>query len=617
MTTTNPDLESAKRKAVEALLRGTGSATDEAPGAATARVAEDASVDGARRTRRKRTRKRARPRHDALKHQHPDDADHASAIDTQAPDIIVDYVPEDVHVPEEYAGLAEAVRRFAGTENGGGDDGDADGDDDSKDTGQHTSAGNEESTAKQSPDTVRVDSTIDGAKQEAHDGENPSAELSARQRRKRTQMSVAQLKALAPRPDAVEQWDITARDPLLLAHLKSLPNSVSVPVNWRHKRKYLQGKRGMEKLPFKLPDYIEETGVSAVRDAESDANAAKTAKQKARERIRPKSTTGVDIDYSVFRDAFFKFQKKPRLSPHGDLYYELRERQVHHEDFRPGVLSENLRTALGMGPDDPPPWLVAMQRYGPPRSYPTLVIPGLNAPIPAGATFGYHRGGWGKPPVDVHGRPLYGDVFGQGLTGDRKDRRFDLTKEEKAMLWGELATSMFDDDDDNDNDVDNTRANEIDAKDATKDTPGEVDESRRDRHDGRSDDSYGQKDDMSKVVPSGLETPTTGIELRKGIAPGALYTVLEEKSASVGRDAMLGSDHTYVIDGGGRTPAPVHGAERVPDEQPPPAPPFGVAKHGDARRRPAHQGQDAGPQTDEEAMTGSRGDAKRRRDFKF
>ena len=40
------------------------------------------------------------------------------------------------------------------------------------------------------------------------------------------------------------------------------------------------------------------------------------------------------------------------------------------------------------------------QRYGPPPSYPHLKIPGLNAPIPPGASFGYHPGGWGKPPVD-------------------------------------------------------------------------------------------------------------------------------------------------------------------------------------------------------------------------
>ena len=80
----------------------------------------------------------------------------------------------------------------------------------------------------------------------------------------------------------------------------------------------------------------------------------------------------------------------------------------------PGVLSEALKQALGMPPGAPPPWLINMQRYGPPPAYPKLKIPGLNAPIPEGASFGYHPGGWGRPPVDEQGRPLYGDVFGTG-----------------------------------------------------------------------------------------------------------------------------------------------------------------------------------------------------------
>ena len=48
----------------------------------------------------------------------------------------------------------------------------------------------------------------------------------------------------------------------------------------------------------------------------------------------------------------------------------------------------------------PPPWLIHMQRWGPPPAYPNLRIPGLNAPIPVGAQWGFHPGGWGKPPVD-------------------------------------------------------------------------------------------------------------------------------------------------------------------------------------------------------------------------
>ena len=59
-----------------------------------------------------------------------------------------------------------------------------------------------------------------------------------------------------------------------------------------------------------------------------------------------------------------------------------------------------------------PPGILCVDRYGPPPSYPNLKIPGLNAPIPEGCSFGYHAGGWGKPPVDENGKPLYGDVFG-------------------------------------------------------------------------------------------------------------------------------------------------------------------------------------------------------------
>ena len=41
-----------------------------------------------------------------------------------------------------------------------------------------------------------------------------------------------------------------------------------------------------------------------------------------------------------------------------------------------------------------------------------MKIPGLNAPIPPGASYGYQPGGWGRPPVDERGLPLYGDAFG-------------------------------------------------------------------------------------------------------------------------------------------------------------------------------------------------------------
>ena len=47
--------------------------------------------------------------------------------------------------------------------------------------------------------------------------------------------------------------NVTAADPRLLVHLKAYRNTVPVPRHWCHKRKYLQGKRGVEKPPFQLP----------------------------------------------------------------------------------------------------------------------------------------------------------------------------------------------------------------------------------------------------------------------------------------------------------------------------------------------------------------------------
>lgn len=139
----------------------------------------------------------------------------------------------------------------------------------------------------------------------------------------------------------------------------------------------------------------------------------------------------------MLHDAFFKYQTKPKLSGVGDVYYEGKEYEAHIENLRPGVLSEDLRTALGMSEGAPPPWLINMQRYGPPPSYPNLKTPGLNAPIPPGSTFGYHPGGWGKPPVDEDGTPLYGDVF--GVYGDEADSDVEV---DRAAKWGDLESDV-------------------------------------------------------------------------------------------------------------------------------------------------------------------------------
>lgn len=62
--------------------------------------------------------------------------------------------------------------------------------------------------------------------------------------------------------------------------------------------------------------------------------------------------------------------------------------------------------------EDPPPWLINIQRFGISPAYPDLKVSGLNAPIPPNRSYGFHEGQWGKPPVDENGHPMYGDPFG-------------------------------------------------------------------------------------------------------------------------------------------------------------------------------------------------------------
>ena len=140
-------------------------------------------------------------------------------------------------------------------------------------------------------------------------------------------MSIAELKRSVPRPEVVEAHDITSGDPLLLVYLKSLRNTVPVPRHWCQIRKYLQGKRGVEKQPFQLPEFIAETGIAKIRESVMEQEALKKGKQKARERVKPKMGK-IDIDYQVLHDAFFKYQTKPKLTGHGELYYEGKEFEV-------------------------------------------------------------------------------------------------------------------------------------------------------------------------------------------------------------------------------------------------------------------------------------------------
>lgn len=204
-----------------------------------------------------------------------------------------------------------------------------------------------------------------------------SKKLSRKKEKEFFKSKVSQLKVIVERPDLVEAWDVTAPDPLLLIHLKSLKSSIPVPKHWSQKKKFLQAKRGSFKRPFRLPDFIEATGISKLRDPLSEISSIKMIKQKLKERMNPRLGK-IDIDYQTLHDAFFKNQTKPKMTMFGDIFYEGKEEDQKIRAFRPGKISSELRTALGISETGNVPWLLSMHKFGPPPAYPNMKLNGFN-----------------------------------------------------------------------------------------------------------------------------------------------------------------------------------------------------------------------------------------------
>lgn len=389
--------------------------------------------------------------------------------------------------------------------------------------------------------------------------------------------SVADLKRRVPRPDLVEAHDVTAPDPELLIRLKAIPGSVPVPRHWGRKRKYLQGKRGYEKPPFTLPAFLVNTGITELRDTVMEAEHEMSAKQKNRSRVQAK-LGAIDVDYRTLHDAFFKHQTKPAgLTRFGDLYYEGKEMEVGRKIKVGQPLTAALRAALGMmtsaattSPPPPPPWLINMQRYGPPPSYPSLKIPGLNAPLPGPACqYGYHPGGWGKPPVDPYGRPLYGgnpfDPPGSSSTLDEFTQYGDLvTSDGKTVAktdWGALPTGDIEQDAEHEE-----SSSEEEMEESSDEEEEEVEEYPADGMESTlpppSFPSNTAPVDLRKTT-TGLDTPLLSATTAAGPPRQQLYTVIEQKQAVASGSAVFASEIAYVVPTTAAAAAVPEGAESV------------------------------------------------------
>lgn len=376
----------------------------------------------------------------------------------------------------------------------------------------------EESLGKEAPGKGEIYYSDDDDVPMAEDEDTKLDGLSRKRARRLNRPSVAQLKQVVDKPEIVEWTDVAAQDPQLLIHLRGYRNMIPVPSHWGQKRDYLASKRGVAKQPYELPSFIRDTGIQEMRNPH-DAQ-TQSLRQKMRERVQGKLGK-LDVDYQKLHDAFFRYQTKPPLTVYGEVYYEGKEFETNFKHKRPGEISTELKEALNIPPGAPPPWLINMQRYGPPPSFPNLKIPGLNAPIPAGAKWGFHPGGWGKPPVDEFNKPLYGDVFGVMEKTAPPAEQAPVERD----LWGviEEAEVEADEVEESEEEEEEEVGEEMDMDEVP--TTDEMD----------MPSGLETPSGLTSTVPSGLETPDF-LELRKSrfdVAPEAqtqeqrdLYRVL-------------------------------------------------------------------------------------------
>ena len=346
------------------------------------------------------------------------------------------------------------------------------------------------------------DDDDDDAEDDDDEKNNPEDGLTRKQRKEMKKLQIADLKRVCEKPEVVEIWDTTAQDPEFLVYIKASRNAVPVPRHWSQKRAFLAGKRGIEKPPFKLPAFIEATGIAKLRDSYAEREEQKSLKSKVKD-TKTAKLGRIDIDYQVMHDAFFKFQTKPKMTKMGDLYFEGKEYEISLGDRKPGNLSDELKAALGIdGNNGPPPWLINMQRYGPPPAYPKLPIPGLSAPIPEGAQFGYHPGGWGKPPVDEYGRALYGDVFGINAAKQTGRTKYDEPVMKGDHFFGELGS----DDEESESEEESEDEEEEDEEEVEEEEEVAVEEEEEEasNFDGVDSDAFWD------AMQSAVRTPNTG-----------------------------------------------------------------------------------------------------------
>lgn len=330
--------------------------------------------------------------------------------------------------------------------------------------------------------------------------EDQVKKLSKRQIKKTYKLPLAILKSESKNPKLVEWIDADSADPRFLVYLKNLHNIVEIPRHWSSKGDYLSSKKGVEKPPFELPKFILDTGILEMRNTTESDNS--TLKQRMRERVQPKSGQ-LDMDFNKLYDAFFKNQKKPKLLKFGELYYEGLE---DHKDinintninsnsnsnlnsnlFRVGIISKELRKALGINDTDLPPWVKKLSILGPPPSYPYMNL-----------------------------------SEGTLIDENEKNLIHNIGKPVENVQWGKIESDEEEDDDEDDDENDDQNDDENDDDEELEDT--EI-----------------TKEGDIPIDSIGEEVPTSKPTLNdEDDEPRTLFSILKETKSK--KDGFMGKD---------------------------------------------------------------------------
>ena len=179
--------------------------------------------------------------------------------------------------------------------------------------------------------------------------ENPAKELK--------KLTLAELKASTSRPELVDWYDCDSKEPSYLVFLKTLPNTVQVPANWRASSEI---PRFAPQPPYTLPPNIARSGIIESYAASSDGV----------------YQGKLDVDYERMYSAFNPDDGKPqtdwkRLSTYGEIAtlrgFPSKPGAVMKE--KPTFISDKLYKALGLTRGDKLPWESVISEMGPAPGY--------------------------------------------------------------------------------------------------------------------------------------------------------------------------------------------------------------------------------------------------------